>query len=517
MNNINMIMAQFCRYLKESDKRIMAVLFVFIFILFIPYFSENRWRLVMDEAIFIFQGYQIADGNIFYRDTLMDKPPGLPYTFALFFYIFGKHVFVARILTAIIAATTSIVVFKVGEKIYSRTTGFFSAAFYGFISAHPAIGAIGWSLPETYMNLFVALGFLYFVNYIQMEDRKVLNLLLSGFFIGVSFLMKQPGLMTLFPIAAIILLQHGLKKKLKRKILHILIISLGMFLALLPAALYFWYYGVLDELLRWSITVWWEMDRSPSVYDKVMKFYWVSLRLAFFSSLFCVGFFLAAMRIVHVYGKKPFRFIKNIYSNFHKRLWDFFIMLWLGFFLIFIARAPDMYSHYLLQFVLPATFFAGKASDEIYHSFKSKQNIFRDSNIFETAVIIIIIFLAVMNFGDYVDKPILTVREPNREIADYIKAHTNESDMIYTFAGPQIYIYSERKPASKYFILMMGYSPLDYIPKEIQKDIEKNRPKYIIPNSIYTRPRYNQTLTYIYQHYHLEITINNMDLYRINE
>jgi len=178
----------------------------------------------------------------------------------------------------------------------------------------------------------------------------------------------------------------------------------------------------------------------------------------------------------------------------------------------------DIYGHYFLQIMPPISLMAGWTLRKL-----SKSTIKLD---FQSAgIILTIIFLITLNFGGYIynsaEKTIFSEEKNSYEVARYIKAQTNESDSIQVFSGSAMYLLSERKAASPYFVLMLNTGENDKRKEKMNEifitDFEKNKPKYIIPGFIYSKPRYNATLQYIYQHYHREITISGMNLYRINE
>ena len=506
--------------LRTSERSAILVLFFLVFILFVPYLSEQHWRMVMDESIFVYQGYRIADGGVFYQDTMIDKPPGMPYTFGLFFFLFGKNVLVSRFFTGLVAAGTSVLVYKAGSNIHSRTAGYFAGMLYGLAAAHPGVGSIGWSIAETYMNFYVAFAFLFFIRYIQMEEKKEFNALMAGIFLGIAFLMKQPGGITGLPFTIIIFLQGGITTRLANKLKFFLLMVGGSVFAILPWFIYFWFQGLEGELIKWSFTVWSDLEPIATVNDKIIITAKVILRLAILTILALGGLVIMAKNLIRENGNDLVKAVKLPFNKPDSHLLDFCLALWMVIFTIFLFISPDMYSHYLLQMALPAVFLGGQGAREAYLFLAGKVS--NESSLGSTGslVVALIILSSGVSLGDYAQDVVIGGGKPpyqhQVEIADYIKAHTTDSDLIYTFRWPQIYIYSNREAASKYFILMVGFTPLNSIGREIRDDLEANKPLYITTiDAIQGSQKYSQTYDFIVKNYYVETTVGGKNIYRL--
>ena len=73
-----------------------------------------------DESFFLYEAKRIVDGDVIYRDFFQFVTPGAPYIMALLFWLFGTTIQTARVATAVLHASTGVVMFATGRALSIR-------------------------------------------------------------------------------------------------------------------------------------------------------------------------------------------------------------------------------------------------------------------------------------------------------------------------------------------------------------------------------------------------------------
>jgi hypothetical protein len=130
-----------------------------------------------------------------------------------------------------------------------------------------------------------------------------------------------------------------------------------------------------------------------------------------------------------------------------------------------------------------------------------------------------------------------------RPVADYVRTHSTLNDYIFVWGFcPQIYVLADRKPASRFIFCnfltgRMTESPRHFVFEAettdqitpgswemLRDDLSRTKPKFIIDTSPsdylkyakYPIKKYSYLKELLEREYRLEITISNMDIYRLN-
>jgi len=253
-------MTEFTKTVKNvylTLKKIFGIHIVSLSILFVIGISLRLWRinslgLHIDESIFAYIASDILRGKILYKDMVDNKMPYFYFSIALMFFLFGKSIIYPRLLTAFLSAFTSIFVYHIGKELYDRKVGLLAAGIY---ILDPL--SIVWSryvLTEPYMVFFSSFAIYMYVLY--RNKKNGIYLLLSGLFSGVSFFMKQPGIITLLIIFTCILIDTSGKEVSKRKetiAKQVFVSLLGVIIAIFPGLTYLWLHNALGDFIQWSI------------------------------------------------------------------------------------------------------------------------------------------------------------------------------------------------------------------------------------------------------------------------
>lgn len=135
-----------------------------------------------------------------------EKPPLFFWLQVISMKAFGINEFAARLPNMICGILTLIVLFGIGSKLSGKRFGLiwvitFATAVLPFFYFKSGI-------IDPWLNLFILLGFAYFIFYLDPEDlqRRFFKLILSGFFFGLAILTKGPVPVLIFTLSFVIFL-----------------------------------------------------------------------------------------------------------------------------------------------------------------------------------------------------------------------------------------------------------------------------------------------------------------------
>src|SRR5260370_41591246 len=118
-------------------------------------------RLDGGEAVYGSIAALVNQGGTLYGDGGVDnKPPGIFWTYAATFDLFGTYQMTAvHLIALVVMAATCVVMFVIGRSISSLRAGLLAATFYGLLTAmgNPRLLAAN---PELFITLPLAAAFL---------------------------------------------------------------------------------------------------------------------------------------------------------------------------------------------------------------------------------------------------------------------------------------------------------------------------------------------------------------------
>jgi hypothetical protein len=308
------------------------------------------------------------------------------------------------------------------------------------------------------------------------DSDKLQQAFWSGILLGISFLMKQPGIFfVLFGFS------YFLLSRLRRSALRLFIKQGSLFLlgAVIPFVLtcvVLYRAGVFEKFWFWTFSYALEYGSQVSILRGIEFFF---IQLANVIGRFYLAWSIAGMGIIALFWDKTVRTR---------------ITFILGFLVSsFIAICPGLYfrPHYFV-FFLPATaLLIGIA----IRSFKGLIVKFQPKfQYLSTILFLVALTLGVVEYGSFFFK--LTPLEACRrmyslnpfpesiEIAKYIKANSGEGDKIAVLGSePQICFYANRHSATGYiytYPLMEDQKYAFKMQKEMTEEIERARPRYLV-------------------------------------
>jgi len=187
----------------KNKKTKYFIIICLILLAYIYFFIVNNFA-----SLYHLKRYGTA--NLDHLNWLIWYGPISSLLYALQIIIFGYKEFGMRLIQPLFFILSSIYVFKIVELFKEKKIALLSAIFFLFFPGIFYYGHEG--ILEPGLIFFIIISFFYFLKYdIEKNDKY---LILTGLFIALGYLYKQPVLFALPIIAAYILLKHLINKTL---------------------------------------------------------------------------------------------------------------------------------------------------------------------------------------------------------------------------------------------------------------------------------------------------------------
>lgn len=502
-------------------------LFLISIILFVVFVRARLldFPLERDEGEYAYMGQLILQGIPPYSEAYNMKFPGTYLMYALIMSIFGQTIQGIHLGLLILNCAAIFLVYSLGRKIISDFGGVIASGTYALLSLSSSV--FGFAAHATHFVILPAMGGTLLLLH-ALKKEKLLPFFLSGALLGISFIMKQPGVFFFLFGATYLIYQQTSSRpanSVKAIFLKLGILSLGASLPLLITLFWLYATGVFPRFWFWTVVY-------ASSYGSKIPF---SEAFTVFRQQFppvVDGFFL--LWILSAIGFIAMLFYQGL------KVTRVFVLLFTLF--SFFSICPGFYfrEHYFVTF-LPAVsvlvgIFIDFLSSRSIGSFKPVVLKFMGVAIFAAAALVGIIYQSDYLFKDDPVKLSRTIYGSNPfpeslQIAEFIKSRSLETDKIAVLGSePQIYFYSERASATGHIYtygLMENHAYALAMQKEMAHQIEAVHPKFIVLVSVSTswlaRPGsekfiYEWSENYIRRNYVLvgiaDIASPEMTLYR---
>jgi hypothetical protein len=431
--------------------------------------------LERDEGEFAYMGQLILQGIPPYLISYNMKLPGIYAAYALIMSVFGESIEGIRLGFLFINTATTLLVFLFTKRLYDSSTGIIAGASFAILSLSPSV--FGTSAHATHFVILPALGGIFLLlKSIDSGRRKLL--FWSGMLLGISFMMKQPGVM--FIIFAFLYLLFAIHHRhnipFRSLLIQCTLFIIGSILPFLLTLVILYNIGVLERFWFWTFLYAYE-------YTSQIPFS-LGLEILLSQVLPIMGHFYLLWAVAGL-G------ISALFWDKTSRTHAPFI---LGFFIFsFLAVCPGFYfrGHYFI-FILPVvSILIGIGINSLKRLILKFQPNFQW---LPAVLFLAAFFIGVLQYGSFFFK--LTPFEVCREmygynpfpesirIAEYIKTHSKEKDKIAVLGSePQIYFYSNRRSATGYIYMYGLMEDQKYalkMQKEMTGEIEKAEPTYLI-------------------------------------
>jgi hypothetical protein len=427
--------------------------------------------LERDEGEYAYIGQRWLQGDVPYRDTFDQKPPGAFAAYACILCVFAPSATVIHWCIQVYSLATIACVFWLGRMLYSTTVGFYAACLCAFLTTSASL--LGNSAnTEQFMILPITAAML---SLIRAVDRNSPGFaVVSGMLLAGAMLFKQVAFLN-FVFSGVYLLIYG-----KRVAALLGALALGTLLALTPVALYFW-----------------AKDAGPQFYDCAIGH---NVRYASVLGLmgYGINFELAMREILRVQwpvyasagiavGLVAWRRVGRPRQSMARA--DVTLFLWLAFSAAAISVGGYFREHYFVQAIPALAILAARGITEVAElipHFPGRAL----GPVLCTAVILYGVARESWYFlpgsptdkcrqlyGDY-------VFPESPAIGRYLAAHSIPTDRILIIGSePQILCCAGRKSATRYIFfypLTLTSEDARQRQQEVLKEIREHPPKFII-------------------------------------
>jgi hypothetical protein len=497
----------------QAVSRVHSQYFYWVILILVVLFTGFiRLRLLSiplerDEGEFAYMGQLILQGIPPYLISYNMKLPGIYAAYAFIMFVFGQTVKGIHLGFLLINGATTILVFLLVKRLYDSYTAIIASASFAILSVSPTV--LGTSAHASHFVLLPALGGILLLLK-AIDSNKLKHVFWSGILLGLSVMMKQPGIFFGF-FALLYFLFNQLRLQKTPFRLFVKRASLFLLGAIIPFVLtcvILYRAGVIEKFWFWTFSYASEYA-SQIPFSKGMELF--SIQFAKVMGNFNLLWGIAGAGIIALFWDKT--------SRTHAT----FI---LGFSVFsFLAVCPGLYfrPHYFVFFLGAVALLIGIAISSF------KRLILRLRPTFQ--FLSTILFLAVCSVGAVQYGTFFFNLTPDQacsamysgnpfpqsvEIARYIESHTEKEDKIAVLGSePQICFYAKRHSATGYiyaYPLMEDQKYAFGMQKEMTEEIERAQPKYLVFVNVVTSwlVRRN-SVTYIFDWYK-EYTQNNFDL-----
>jgi len=432
-----------------------------------------------DEGGWAYAGWLLLNGNppfTYFYDT---KMPGIYYIYAFIMMIFGQTTTGIRTGVLLTVLINMFLVYKVFTKISgdSDDRKLLCSAFYGLLTLDR--GTLSLSGYSTHFILtFVMLSLIFLFD--ALKNGKKIMFFMSGLFMGLAFLTKQPAiffvLFFLIYIIIIDLINHVRVKDILIKVVFYFTgaTSVFLFVCLIMkingAFDRFWFMTVIYAFKHGNVISISQIHGYINYFLKVTSVFFKITFVLYVLWLFLIVFFIKEQ------DKKIFHIILFLSSA------------------AFCASGFYFTQHYFIIFALPASL----AFSEDFNFKGGKAGLILDK-IKYTIFVFLLILLIITQFDvlfqlspSKVSRKIFLANPfpESEEVAKFIKNNTKETDKIAIFGSePQILFHARRISATGYvyFNQLMEENEISQkMQQEAIKEIEDAKPEYMVFSNIDT-------------------------------
>jgi hypothetical protein len=482
-----------------------GIVLIFILLLRLPLISIPFFN--WDEGECALSANFILDGGVAYRDVVFHEAPLREYIFALIFMFFGKNNMIAlHSVLIFLVLFISVILYFISTLTGRGKEYLWVALFFGLFSHTYETDHMMGFQTEWIAILFTTAGAYLFLRHIFRD--KYLFLFLSGIFFGLSFFSRPTAILDY--LAALLFCGIFIfiaKKNITALIKAAALMIAGFSLVIMIFVCYFYFNNALKDFFFyfWKynnyyvsiVPLFEKITSAAALFFKENSFLRVNFLLLIF---FIAGSFTAVSK-----------FFYNSRKIDRELFIDFYLICWGIFSYIGTVWSGRNSGHYFIMMLPALCLVSGRTIQSLFDSLHFNAAASKKYNIkIFIAVIIIAGMLSPLTryrnrLGTckfYLNRRIKIYALPNDLIAltEYIKKNSAQDEKIFAWGYyPQIYILSNRTPASRYvpcnFLTgLMGWAnsapeidTSDYIVpgswEILMDELRRNLPVYIVDTS----------------------------------
>lgn len=450
-------------FFSETSHKILLLSLTIFTILRFPSLFEPYWY--GDEGIYQAIGKALRLGIPLYDGVWDNKPPLLYVLYA----IADGDQFTVRLLSLIVGIISVALFFKLSSLLVKNTSVVYVLTIlFAVLFASPYLeGNI--ANAENFMLLPAFLGFLLILQHTLKKDKSWISnssvsLLIGGFLLGISFMIKIVGVFDFLTISFFLFLTYSsIQKTLRNQI----VITLGFLLPFLVISLYFLSNGLLSSYLTAT--------------------FFSNVTYVGYENFFLIPQGLLILKLILLFGFLAVLFFKR--KKIQRE--SLFIITWFGFSLFSSFFSHRSYTHYLLL-SLPSLILVGGL---VYEHARKKL-------FFSLAYVFLVIFLivhfkpfpvfkSVAYYGNFISYLFGQTDEykyqlffdpdvpRDYQIAEYLNMKLSENEEVFIYGNSaQIYVLSDTIPISRYTVAY--HINNESAVAEVQKAINSKHPKYVV-------------------------------------
>lgn len=313
----------------KKNSLFLILILILAFVLRVPLFNVPP---DFDEGCYAFFAF-FSKGEKFYSSLPIGRLPGMIFTYRALDYLFARDMLAVRVACTFLIVLATFGVYKLGELLFNKKTGFFSAIIFALFSS--LISTESPTNSEFFMMPFIVMAFWLF--WLFQKSKKFLWLALSGFFAGIALIYKQVAVFEVIFLGLWLLAENFKEGKFKIKSLVKQLLFLGV-----PSLLPF-LFVLLFFLLRGEFKdFWWQSFGSGGGY---WRYAWSG------------GEWLGRLKIAfkNLWSDfMPFWLVGSlglIYAFFKRKKEEIYLVGWIAFALMGACFNGWFFSHYFVQII----------------------------------------------------------------------------------------------------------------------------------------------------------------------
>jgi len=491
-----------------------------------------------DQGVSAYFGWQILQGKVPYRDLYHFNFPGIFYTYAIAFKLFGLKPEAINLFDLLFRLFTLVGLYLASSCLFGKKAGIWSAGIYGIVSTVVYNNYWQNAQKETFALGALAYCLYFFSRGFERDGLKKIWIFLAGVFGFWAMLYKPtvglaPGLLGLYIV-------FHKNFKIKDRVLAIVILGIGFLIPAIVMALYLQSQSALREMIQQVFIF--GVSYGAQYYSggwkviglMVWKILNWTLDNGFLVGFGCLGL-LGLLKEKNERWKLPFYFGLGLFLN---------LLLQLKFF-----------TYHFMVLVLPLSIFAGAFFSVEMDKLFPRQNRLARSGMFFLAVLLFCANLK-SDFGRYSREILYDLKKISKDdflerygkwgfgdicisaeykVARYLREETGLDERVLVFGlEPAINFLARRESPGKFsydlpLTYQFGSDKFKRYQKELRKgfisELSQSPPSYIVvvendTSTIEPKDSYEQMLGFVEfqeflsENYLLETKIEHYYLYR---
>ena len=457
-----------------------------------PSFAIPLWNV--DESIHATVARTLLDGGTLYRDAVDQRTPLTYYAVAAIFGVAGaNNLFAVRLVLAGLIALTAFGLFRLGRRARDLATGLWAAGSFVALSSNLLPGSDAFAFhTEWFAILFTTwAAWIFWRQETPPSTRAAVGV---GALLALAFFSKQPALLDCAPPVAVCLWRALAGDWTFRDSVRCLVaLGLGFAAPLLVVLAWFAAHGALGDFAfyAWSYNLDYygpEISTLDRVLSALMPF---RLLAHGYPTILLAGTVATALLLLRLVQFQPTA------AQRRENSWRVFLLGWCASSLAGAASGGRGFEHYGIQFLPAFSLAAGLALAELGAWARAQ---WLESRRLRAATAASALALVAGQLAWHAAQARQTPPppvDPADRLSTYIRERTTPADRLFVWGyNPDIYLYTDRRPASRFVYCSFLTGLIPWTNLDPQKDtayavvpgamdtllaeLQRNRPAFIV-------------------------------------